>query len=98
MARYGRPVVVRTDSGPEFSTVFGDYLHSYGVRHRVITPGNARAAGQVERVNRVIKSGVRLYTSEGRFTWFEVLPELLMGLRFIAVRATGVSPYYMAFK
>jgi cleavage and polyadenylation specificity factor subunit 1 len=97
ISRYGKPSVIRTDGGPEFGKVFKEYLETYAIHHRVITPNNSRAAGQVERINGILRAGFRKFASHG-YHWFDYLPEILSGMRFITTRSSGLSPYYMTFK
>ena len=41
VCRFGKPAVVRMDGGKEFQGVFADYLYTYRIKHRVISPYNA---------------------------------------------------------
>lgn len=60
---------------------------------------NPRANGQVERMVKTIKSGIRRLVShvEGS-KWWENLPDVLRGMRCLNTRATGISPYLIVFK
>jgi hypothetical protein len=60
---------------------------------------NPRANGQVERMVKTIKSGIRRLVShvEGS-RWWENLPDVLRGMRCLNTRATGHSPYLLIFK
>jgi hypothetical protein len=45
VCRYGLPAAVRTDRGTEYQGEFEDYLHTYGIKHRLIATMNPRANG-----------------------------------------------------
>ena len=60
---------------------------------------NPRANGMVERFNRTIKAGIRkLLGMSPDLRWWEVIPDVVRGMRVIAQRSTGASPYLLAFK
>ena len=41
VCHFGKPAVVRTDGGKEFQGVLADYLYTYGIKYRIISPYNA---------------------------------------------------------
>lgn len=91
--------MVRTDGGAKFKGVFIDYLASLGIEHRIITPHHPRAAGQVERINGILKEGFRLMGGrEDPVPWWEALPSILAGLRMLPSRTHGLTPFYATFK
>jgi putative transposase len=68
--RFGYPLAVRTDNGPEFtSRAFMAWATAHGVRHILIQPGRPMQNGYIESFN-------------GKFRdeclneqWFETLPQ-----------------------
>ena len=56
VARWGRPLMIRTDNGTEFAAEFHDLVSSLGIKVIKITPSNSRANGQAERMIRTFKS------------------------------------------
>ena len=53
----------------------------------------------MERYNAELRAGIRRMCSwvEGA-EWWDVLPDVLRGLRTLPHRVTGVSPYLLLFK
>ncbi len=53
----------------------------------------------MERYNREIKKAVRKYAAMYPETsWFDWLPEVLMGLRMVATKSHGLSPFMVTYK
>ena len=99
MCRFGKQGVVRTDGGPEFRGAFVDYTTIYGIFHRHISAYNARAAGQVERVNGLLKSAMRMMADGPQgIPWYQSLPDVLAGLRFLPSRTHRLSPFEAVYK
>ncbi len=60
---------------------------------------NPRANGQVERMIRTIKSGIRkVLAGVEDSRWWEIYPDVLRGMRSLPSRATGYSPHLLVFK
>lgn len=97
VCRYGKPQMVRTDGGAEFRGAFVDYCAAYGIRHRRVTPHHPQAAGQVERVNGLLRMGFRLAKAAG-IDWFNAYPEVLAGLRQLPSRTHDITPFFAQFK
>jgi len=50
--RYGYPLAVRTDNGPEFtSRAFMGWTQTHGIRHILIEPGRPMQNGYIESLN-----------------------------------------------
>ena len=97
--RYGKPKWIRCDAGREFMKNFTKLCGDLGVVVRVASSGYPRLNGQEERVNREINKAVRKYaTPHPTSTWWDWLSEVLAGLRMLAKRAHGYSPFYVVFK
>ncbi|XP_075103769.1 uncharacterized protein LOC142178335 [Nicotiana tabacum] len=55
--RFGTPRAIISDGGTHFcNRAFAKLLEKYGVRHKVSTPYQPQTSGQVEVLNREIKS------------------------------------------
>ena len=53
----------------------------------------------MERYNREIKKAVRKYAAMYPDTsWYDWLPEVLMGLRMVATKSHGLSPFLITYK
>ena len=99
ICRYGVPTIVRTDGGSEYNGKFAAYCRSLGVVKRMTAALNPGANGQVERMNAVIKEGVRKCTAAcpgGR--WWEFLSDIARSVRLLPARSTQVSPYVLVYK
>lgn len=60
---------------------------------------NPRANGQVERMVRVVKEGLRKLTTHcSDMRWWEVLPDIARGMRLLPKRSTGWAPFVLVFK
>ena len=60
---------------------------------------NPRANGLVERNVGLIKTGIRrMVAATSGAHWWEVLPDVLRGLRVLPAAATGLAPYVLVFK
>lgn len=87
------------DAGREFQKAFKAVCTDLGVGMRVASSGYPRSNGQVERYNREIKKAVRKYASlYPDSSWYDWLPEVLMGLRMVCTRAHGYSPFMVTYK
>ena len=59
-SRWGIPVSVTTDNGPQFTSgIFKEYLAERNMRHIRIPQYSAQNNGQVERFMRVLRNGIR---------------------------------------
>lgn len=61
---------------------------------RTISTLHPRANGLIERYNREVKAGLRrLMAANLKTPWFELLPDVIRGLRILPTTATGHSPF-----
>lgn len=58
ICRYGTPLVIRTDRGPEFKGRFHELCVRLGIAHYYISSEYPQANGQIERMNRTLKNGL----------------------------------------
>ena len=53
----------------------------------------------MERINREIKTAIRKYCAlHPSSTWWDWLPEVLAGLRMLASRSHGYTPFHVLYK
>lgn len=91
-------MVVRSDRGSKFRSVFHRYLSRLGVHHTLILPQHPRANSLIERVNGVILQGIRHLLQEvPDKSLEEVIPDVLAGLRFLPHKL-GHQPFVASFK
>ena len=77
-ARYGLPMVLRTDNGSNLvSGEIEKYLEEMGIKHLRTTPLWPRANGEVERQNRSLLKAIRVAHAEGK-NWRTELNKYLL--------------------
>ena len=97
VARWGKPCYVRTNNGAEFVGSFARLCKGLGIIHHHITIGNSKANGQVKRTIRMLKDCIRHGLTKTPTTfWMNHLAPVLLLLRMIANRMTGIAPYLLA--
>ena len=97
-ARYGVPVGLRTDNGPNLiSQEMESYLREMGIKHQLTTPLWPRANGEVERQNRSLLKSMRAFQAEGK-DWRAELNKFLLAYRSTNHTTTGVSPAELFLK
>ena len=96
---FGVPRWVRVDSGSEFKGDFEAYCSYQGITVRRISANHPRANGQVERYNLTLRQGIRKMTTWVRGAeWWDVLPDIVRGLRMLPHSTLGLTPFALVFK
>ncbi|CAB4023777.1 Transposon Tf2-9 poly, partial [Paramuricea clavata] len=96
-SQFGYPEEMVSDNGPQFTShEFKSFLHSCGIKHRLITPYWPAANATVERFNKTSGKAVKAAHAEGR-NWKQELPKFLMMYRATPHISTGVSPAELFF-
>ena len=90
-SRWGLPISVRTDNGPQFGCEFQAYLKQNGVFWFSTTPMWPAANGEVERQNRSLLKSLKVAQNSGR-NYRSELRKFLMAYRSTPHSVTGVSP------
>lgn len=94
IARYGTPLRVTTDRGPQFrSDLFLELSKLLGAQHIQTTAYHPQGNGLVERFHRRLKEMLMCYSQN----WYCYLPSIMMGLRAAPRDRTGVSCAEMVF-
>lgn len=94
VSRYGVPLRLTTDRGPQFrSELFHELCKLLGTELIQTTAYNPKANGALERWHRVLKSGLKC---RGK-NWIKELPTVLLGLRAVPRDDTGISCGEMTF-
>ena len=93
--RYGAPLLVVTDNGPEVKEAFEKLLKRLGIPQVRITPYNHHANGVVERGHFIIREAL-IKTCKDKLTdWPRRLPEIVFADRVTTNRVTGFSPFQL---
>jgi transposase InsO family protein len=81
-----------TDNGVQFTSVeFADFLHRHGIRYCRTALYSPQANAEAERLNRVLKEGIRAAMVEGK-SFSTGIRQTLAAYRMTAHAMTGVGP------
>ena len=97
LGMFGNVESITSDNGPPYSsTEFNKYVRKRGIRHRLCTPENPQANGQVEVFQKVIAKMVHTAIIE-REDPKKVVDRYLQSYRAAPHKTTGKSPYEIMF-
>lgn len=96
---YSRPRRIISDRGTCFTSLeFDSYLIDHNIEHVRIATASAQANGQVERVNRVLKSMLaKLSEPIGHSDWTKMLTRVEYALNNSVHSSTGQTPCQLLF-
>ena len=98
ICRYGVPYKIITDNGTQFeSSYFQDFCAQYGITKSFSAVAHPQANGQVEAVNKIIKSILKKRLRKAKGCWIDELPLALWAYRTTHKTATGHSPFALAY-
>lgn len=96
-ARFGMPISVRADNGPQFkSKEFENYCIDHAIHLNKGTPHWPQQNGEVERQNRSLKKRLQISQLEKR-DWIQDMEQYLLMYRSTPHSITGKSPAEMMF-
>ncbi|KAI5753968.1 hypothetical protein M8J77_004729 [Diaphorina citri] len=97
-ARFGYPLVVITDNGPQFSSkIWKEQMTKWNIQHHTIAAYTARQ-NPVERQNQVIKNKLRVFLLENNHkTWDVNIQKILFSMRNSVNAGTKYSPAELMF-
>lgn len=93
--RYGIPLVVVTDNGPEVREAFEILMKRMGVPHVRIMPYNKRANGVVERGHFTSREAILKACHDDVSKWPDAVAAAVFADRITVSRVTGFSPYQL---
>lgn len=92
-SRYGAPVQILSDQGPEFqSDLFRHLMDWMGIEKLRASPYKPSTNGQVERFHRTLNSMLAKLVDEKQRDWDEHIPFVMMAYRATQHSSTGFSP------
>ncbi|VFQ92783.1 unnamed protein product [Cuscuta campestris] len=98
LCRFGVPKQIISDNGTQFEEAeFQDFLKTWGIQHTKVSVAYPQANGQVENVNRTIISGIKKKLLSEGSKWVDELPRILWTYRTTPRRATGDTPFGLAY-
>lgn len=93
--RYGSPLQVVTDNGPEVKEAFERLLKRLDIPQIKITPYNHHANGVVERGHFILREAI-IKACKGKINeWPKKVPEIVFADRVTTSRVTGFSPFQL---
>ncbi|CAM5079131.1 unnamed protein product [Eretmochelys imbricata] len=96
--RFGVPEVIDSDRGSHFTAkILEELYRCLGIIRQLHTPYHPQSAGQVERMNRTIKTMVAKFCKETGLKWPEALPIVLWHIRRTPRMPLGLSPFEVLF-
>ncbi|XP_019159717.1 PREDICTED: uncharacterized protein LOC109156335 [Ipomoea nil] len=98
ISRFGLPEHIVSDNGRQFDCqAFIDFCRRHEIRHTKVSVAYPQANGQVENVNRTLVDGIRKKLEDIRGNWADELDRVLWAYRTTQRRATGESPFSLAY-
>ncbi|VFQ77719.1 unnamed protein product [Cuscuta campestris] len=98
LCRFGVPKQIISDNGTQFEEAeFQDFLKTWGIQHTKVSVAYPQANGQVENVNRTIIDGIKKKLLSEGTKWVDELPRILWTYRTTPRRATGDTPFGLAY-
>ena len=96
ISRYGCPISVTTDRGPQFeSALWSSLMSTFGTLKIRTTAYHPRSNGLIERVHRRIKDGLK--TQADPHNWLQKLPLILLSMRAAVKEDIGYSTAELMF-
>ena len=98
VCRFGLPRKIVSDNGKQFdSEQFTDFCASHGIIKSFSAVARPQANGQVEAVNKILKTTLKKKLQACKAHWPEELPRVLWAYRTTERTSTGHTPYSMTF-
>ncbi|CAF1027404.1 unnamed protein product [Rotaria magnacalcarata] len=95
ICRYGAPVYILSDNGPQFiSHLFNEICANMGI-NRKFTANYHPQTNMSERVNRTLKAQIAIYAQHGPGLWDKELQKLAFAIRTSINDTTGETPAYL---
>src|SRR6185437_506791 len=87
-----------TDNGPAFANALNSsLLAELNIKHVTTTPWHPQSNGDVESLNKTLKTMLKLYVNEAHTNWDEQLPWVLFAYNTSYHSLYQETPYYMNF-
>ena len=96
--RFGVPESIIADHGTQFdNNNLRKVCSDFNINLKFASPAHPQSNGQVEAVNKVIKTLLKRKLHARKGAWVEKLPEVLWAIRTTPHSATGETPYSLCF-
>jgi hypothetical protein len=98
ITRFGIPHAIVTDHGAHFKNQMMSELHvKLGFRHENSSPYYPQANGQVEAINKVLKTMIQRMVGENKTSWHLQLFSALWAYRTSVKTSTGFTPFQLVY-
>lgn len=98
ICRFGVPQKIITDNGTQNeSDEFKSFCTRYKILKSFAAVAHPQANGQVEAVNKIIKSTIKKRLEKAKGSWVDKLPLAVWAYRTTQKTATGHTPFSLAF-
>ena len=98
ICRFGIPRTIITDNGTQFDgSEFRNFYQKYKIDKRYTAVAHPQSNGQVEAINKVIKSILKKRLERAKAKWVDELPLALWAYRTTFKTATGHTPFSLSF-
>ena len=92
--RFGMPLVIHSDQGPEFENgLMKSLCNLLGCVKTRTAPYHPESDGMVERFNRTCLMMLSMFVNDRRDNWNELLPFVMHAYRTSVHESTGYSPF-----
>jgi hypothetical protein len=96
--RFGVPDTIITDNGTQFDNDdLREFTSKMGTKILYSSPAHPQTNGQVEAVNKILKTILKKKLDTAKGLWAEKLPEALWSIRTTPTTATGETPFCLSF-
>jgi len=96
--RFGLSWTIITDNRTQFDSVqFKSFCKKHRIEKRFAAVACSQANGQVEAVNKIIKSIIKKHLEKVGGKWIDELPLALWAYRTTHKSATGYTPFALAY-
>ena len=98
LCRYGVPLKIVSDNGLQFdSEEFADWCQEHGIHKSFSSVAYPQANGQVEAVNKILKTLIKKKLEKSKGAWVDELPTALWAYRTSFRTSTGHTPFSLAY-
>ena len=93
---YGLPHTLLSDNGPQFAaSLFECVCSSLGIRHAFTSTYHPQTNSQVERFNRTLLAGLRIFAMDNLKTWPEHVGALTYSYNTTVHPSLGLTPFQL---
>ncbi|UYV70538.1 hypothetical protein LAZ67_7003442, partial [Cordylochernes scorpioides] len=95
---FGTPKCIISDQGKSFdSSTFRDFTRLYGIKHIMASVAHPQTNGLCEKLNGVIKNGIRVYLEDDHTEWPRFVKTATFAYNSSIQSSTQVTPHKLIF-